>query len=157
MAYRISSAAAFEPISEVSTTQKHPLGTQVEAHDADKGSATFVYAKGVASTVPGSVVTFGADFATALLANTAASGLPVGVAMAAIGAGQFGWYAIKGRVPAKVAAAVVAGAAVYASGTAGSVDDLAAPGDLLAGAAFASADAAGLADVLLACPHFGTA
>ena len=155
MAYRGAfSGMGFQPITESSTTQKHNLGSRVHAHeDSGKGDAAFVYAKGVASTVVGDVVTFGSDFATALLGVGAVAGLPCGVAMSANGAGGFGWYAVEGRVPARANAAVAAGANAYATASPGAIDDAVIATDLVDGIVFAAAAAgAGLVDVILSEP-----
>lgn len=145
-----------QPISESSATQKHPLGTVVKAVDPDKGEAEFVYLKGVASTVVGSSVRIVDGHGTALLAATDTSaGQPVAFAMSANVANQFGWYAVRGRVPANFAGAAVAGAALQAA-AAGTVDDTATVGDYISGAVVAATvGGAGLGDVYLHYPTFG--
>lgn len=89
------------PIGNVDTIQKHPLGLQVDAVDPVNGGGRFVYLKGVASTVVGSLVTWdGAAsapaFQTVLAGTTANAGQQLAVATAALVAGTFGWYQIVG-------------------------------------------------------------
>ncbi len=144
----------FQPISSVSSEQKHPLGTIIQAYDATYGMGEFIYLKGVASTAQGSWVTFNADdFATALLAANAIGG--VGVAMAATVADTYGWYQINGKSVAKVAASFADNGALYATATAGTADDAVVAGDRIKNALGASAidtPATGFAEVELNRP-----
>jgi hypothetical protein len=74
-------------ITDHTTDQKMPLGARVNAYDPTYGEGEFVYAKGVASTVLGSWVTFNEDdWSTALLAANAIG--QVGIAMSACVAGE---------------------------------------------------------------------
>lgn len=89
------------PIGNFDTVQKHPLGLQLDAVDPVFGGGRFIYLKGVASTVVGSVVTWdvaGATpgYQTVLAAATANAGQQLAVATAASVAGTFGWYQIAG-------------------------------------------------------------
>lgn len=93
-----------QPIANTDTIQRHPLGLQVDANDpVTYGGGRFIYLKGVASTVVGSVVTWdGASsgvptYQTALAPATANLAQPVAVAMSANVAGQFGWYQLSGN------------------------------------------------------------
>jgi hypothetical protein len=104
MAYGITSPrAGFQPIANTETVAKHQLGTRVWANDPVYGEGEFIYLKGVASTVVGSVVTWdGATtgtptYQTALAPATANLGQPLAVAMSANVAGQFGWYQTSGN------------------------------------------------------------
>lgn len=124
-----------QPIADVSTTQRHALGTIVEAKDAGhanntagNGVGTFVYAKGVGSTVAGSWVTFLEDgWTTALLAGNAIG--KVGVAMSAnASSSTYGWYQIRGKAVAVAATGFVDNANVYTSSS-GVVDDTVVAGD----------------------------
>jgi hypothetical protein len=140
MAYLLTSPyIGAQAITEVSSVQKCPLGTVVNAVDATLGAGVFVYAKGVANTVAGSVVTFyESDWTTALLAADAKG--QVGVAMAAIDAAtKYGWYQICGKAIAKCVAAVADNGLVYACSTGGSIDDAATAGDRVKKAFTASA------------------
>lgn len=137
-----------QPITDVSSTQQHPLGTIIQAHDETYGAGEFIYLKGVASTVVGSAVTYNADDGTTALLAANAIG-PVGVAMSANAAATtFGWYQISGKAVIK-AGTVADNGNVYATATAGTVDDAVVAGDRVKGAKFASADgtpSAGLAE-----------
>ncbi len=148
MAYVISNAAlgaGSQPINVVTTTQRHPLGTTVIAHDPTYGVGEFIYLQGVASTAVGSWVTFlEDDWSTALLAADAVG--RVAVAMAATVAGTYGWYQTKGKAVGKALTGFLDNADVYATATAGSVDDAVVVGDLVQGARGASAVSGGLAD-----------
>lgn len=86
-----------QPIADTSTTQQHPLGTIITAVDPTLGVGEFIYLKGVASTVVGSIVNYDDDFQTAL-DTSAVSGpsRPLAISMSANVASQYGWYQISG-------------------------------------------------------------
>lgn len=130
-----------QQIDESSTTQTAELGTIIRARDVAStayGVGEFIYLQGVASTAVGSVVVYNQDdHSTALLA---ADGIgPVATAMSACGASEYGWYQISGKAVAKVAASFADNAAVYATSTAGTVDDAVVAGDRVMRARGASA------------------
>lgn len=129
-----------QAIDETSTTQKHDLGKRVRARHATNGHQTeFVYLVGVASTAAGDWVTINYDDGSTTLLVADAKG-PVGIAMSANVASQYGWYAISGKVPAGTCEASFAdNGDVYATSVAGSVDDAVVAGDLVFGAKGASA------------------
>lgn len=111
---------------------------------------TFIYLKGVASTVVGSWVFF--DDAGATTLTVANSKGRVGVAMAAIDATtKFGWYQIYGKATGK-SVANTAGSKVWVTATAGTVDLTDVATDLVAGAIARSAVVAGLATFELNYP-----
>jgi len=88
-------------IEDTSTTQKHQLGTIVQCKDALLGSAEFIYLKGVASTVIGSIVNYDDTWQTALdTAAVAGPSRPLAVAMSACVASNWGWYQISGMAVA---------------------------------------------------------
>ena len=125
-------------ITDTDTTEKAPVGTIVCAEDPTYGAGEFIYAKGVASTVVGSWVTINEDdFATTLLAANAKG--RVGIAMSANVASQYGWYQIGGKAVGKALASYADNALVYATATAGSIDDAAVSGDRVKKAISASA------------------
>ena len=125
-------------ITAVDTTARHPLGTRIKAFDPTYGQGEFIYLKGVASTALGSWVTFAQDDnTTALLAANAIG--PVAVAMAATVANTFGWYQIYGKAVGKALASYADNGLVYATATAGSVDDAVVAGDRVKNALGASA------------------
>ena len=157
MAYTIiSPQLGFTPITTVDTAANpaHALGTIVQAKDPTYGAGEFIYLKGVASTALGSWVTYNADDnTTALLAANAIG--PVAVAMAATVADTYGWYQIGGKAIGKALTAFADDANVYATSTAGSVDDAVVAGDRVKSAKGASAvgtPSAGLAEFEIARP-----
>lgn len=91
-----------QPIAVSSATQNHPIGKIVNAYDAVYGGGEFIYLKGVASTIVGSLVTYNGNTTgtptgqTALAPATANLGQPLAVAMSANLAAAFGWYQISG-------------------------------------------------------------
>lgn len=73
------------------------LGMVVRATDPTFGAGEFILLTGVASTAVGSLVIYNTvTYQTTLCPVTANLGQPVAVAMAATGAGVFGWYQIEG-------------------------------------------------------------
>lgn len=141
-------------IADTSTTAKHELGLIVRAKDPIYGVGEFIYLKGVASNTANTWVTYNLDdWSTTLLAANAIG--PVAVSMSACVANQFGWYQISGKAVAKVLTGFVDNANVYATATAGSVDDAIVAGDRVKGAVGASAigtPSAGLAEFEIARP-----
>lgn len=110
-----------QKINEASTTKKHELGTIITATDRDStsyGVGEFIYLKGVASTVAGSVVLYQADDYSTKLATSGDIG-PIALAMAANVADTFGWYQIKGKGISKVASGFADNSSCYLSATAG--------------------------------------
>lgn len=86
-----------QPIADTSTTQNHPLGTIITATDPTLGGGEFIYLKGVASTVVGSIVNYDDDFQTALDTSAVAGpSRPLAISMSANVASQYGWYQISG-------------------------------------------------------------
>jgi hypothetical protein len=131
MAYNITTPlAGFQGIALTDTTQNHALGTIVTAVDPTYGAGEFIYLKGVASTVVGSVVRYNATtYQTTLVVNTAVQDVPVAVAMSACTAGLYGWYQIAGNAVIKKTAVTVApNVTLFLSATAGRVKVLASAG-----------------------------
>lgn len=139
MAYRIvDPIIGSQAIAETSTTQRHQLGTVVRASDPTYGSGEFIYLSGVASTAVGSWVTYHEDdYSTTLLAANDIG--QVAVAMSANVASQYGWYQIKGKAVGKALANYADNGLVYATATAGSIDDAVVAGDRVKKAIGASA------------------
>lgn len=155
MAYTITEdIIGYQPIAVTDTVQNHKLGTIVKAEDPTYGAGEFIYLKGVASTVVGSWVTYSYDDgSTALLAANAID--PVAVSMSANVANQYGWYQISGKAVGLVASGYVDNALVYATATAGTVDDAVVAGDrvkLAKGASAIGTPAAGFAEFEIARP-----
>jgi hypothetical protein len=114
--------------------QEHPLGTIIRAYDGVYGEGEFIYLQSVASTVVGSVVTFGgwgtvgtgttsqSQFQAALAAATANQGRPLAVAMAAFPSGSpataYGWFQISGNAVVATNGTLAAGPGkVYLAGS----------------------------------------
>ena len=147
-----------QAIADISTTALMPLGTRCKAYDTAStayGEGEFIYLKGVASTVLGSVITYSQDDnSTALLAANAID--PVAIAMAANVASSYGWYQIFGKGVAKVLAGFADNANCYATATAGSIDDAIVAGDrvkCMKGASAIDTPATGLAEIELQYPY----
>ena len=144
------SMAGGQSVTDISSTARHPVGTIAQGHDKDDsyGAGEFIYLAGVASTAVGSWVTYNSDDgSTALLAANAIG--PVAIAMAATVASTYGWYQITGKAIGKALASFADDANVYATATAGSVDDAVVAGDRVKNAKGASAidgPGTGLAD-----------
>ena len=134
----ISHYVVEQAIADTSTTQKLPLGTIVLAKDTTYGVGEFIYLKGVASTAVGSWVLYNEDdYSTSLLAANDIG--QVAVAMSANVADQYGWYQIKGKAVGKALAAFADNGNVYATATAGRIDDAVVAGDRVKKAKGASA------------------
>ena len=116
----------------VDTVQQFPLGTVVQGTDAVGGFAEYIYLKGVASTIVGSVVTFDEAGVTALI--TATSVGPVAVATAITVASTFGWYGYTGTFPTDVVANCADNAKLGRETTNGKVGDSYAAGYQIVGA-----------------------
>lgn len=138
----ISTGAGFPAIGAVVTDDAYndvtPLGTIITAVDPTYGAGEFIFLEGAANTAIGSWVTYNADdYSTTLLAANAIG--PVAVAMAATVASTKGWYQIGGKAVGKALTGFADNANVYATATAGSVDDAVVAGDRVKRAKGASA------------------
>ena len=131
MTYKITTPlVGAQPIAVTDTTQNHALGTIVRAEDPTYGAGEFIYLKGIASTVVGSMVDFDSYLGTTALSPATGGVGPVAVAMSANVASQYGWYQITGIAAVKAPNAMVAGAEVFSlAATPGSVDDAAVNGE----------------------------
>jgi len=151
-----------QQIDANSSTQQHQLGLRCKAVDmasTDYGVGEFIYLKGLASTAVGEWVTYNEDdYSTALLAANAIG--QVAIAMAATVADEYGWYQISGKGVGLVAASFADNANIYATATAGTVDDAVVAGDRVKRAKGASAigtPAAGQAEVEIQYPFMDDA
>jgi hypothetical protein len=91
-----------QAIADTSTTKNHPLGTIVQATDPTLGAGEFIYLKGVASTIVGSIVNYDDAFQTAL-DTSAVAGPPRALAVSMsinIDGPNYGWYQIAGLAKA---------------------------------------------------------
>lgn len=138
MAYAPYTLAGCQAIATTNTVQKHPLGTIVRAFDPTFGEGEFIYLLGVGSTEVGFLALYNATtYQTTLLtvSNGKNKGLPVGVAMSANVASQYGWYQIGGNaVIKKTTVAVTPQVPVFISATTGRMKVLASAGQQILGA-----------------------
>lgn len=144
-----------QAIDATETSATSTLGSRIKAKHVTYGVGEFIYLKGVASTVVGSVVLFAPDDFTTSLATANDVG-KLAVAMSANVANQYGWYQIYGKGAAKVLTGFVDNADCYLTATAGSVDDADVAGDYIRGMKGASAidtPSTGLAEVELGYPE----
>lgn len=160
MAFTIRDAiVGVQQIDDTSTTKQHPLGTRVKAVDPTYGDGEFVYLNGVASTVIGSWVTYNLDDGTTNLLAANAIG-PVAVAMSANVANQYGWYQVYGKAVGKALASYADNGLVYATATAGSIDDAVVAGDrvkLAKGASAVDTPSTGFAEFEIEYPFMDDA
>ena len=131
MAYKATSDfIGSQPLDVTDTIQKHPEGWEVDGTDPVYGGGRFIYLKGVASTVVGSLVTYDQTLHTTTLAPATGGKGPVAVSMSANVASQWGWYQIVGAAAVKAPNAMTPGAEVFMlAATPGSVDDAAVAGE----------------------------
>lgn len=153
MAYEITDpVAGSQQIAATSAAQRHPLGTIVEAKDATRGAGEFIYLAGLASTAIGEWVVYNPDdFSTTLLVADGSGA--VAVSMSINLADFFGWYQIGGKASGLALTGFADNALVYATATAGSVDDAVVAGDRVKLALGASAVSGGLADFEITRPY----
>jgi hypothetical protein len=118
-------------IGEVDSAARSPAVPGMFAHAVDPvlGGGEFVYLPGVAGVTAGTLVTYNQTGVGGILSNGTTHGAPVAVAMAAIGAGQYGWFQVSGlaNVNKSTSAAAVAGHGVGVSATPGVGADVGAP------------------------------
>jgi len=142
-------------LTQVDQTALHTVGRIFTARD---GKA-YVYLQGVASCVIGSVVSYIVTTpaaATTALAITNAVG-QVGVAMAAVIAGDFGWFQIAGLNLVTQCDSSAAIGVAYIGGTTGGVDHTAVVGDRIDGMSITVADASNVCGVFMTYPSCSNA
>ncbi len=141
----VNGVAGMQPVETTSSTQNHLTGRIVEAYDPTYGYGEFIYLKGVANTVAGSIVTYVASTGATVLSLTSGvvnGGAPVAVAMSANVANQWGWYQIAGDAIIKKTAVKVDPAGttkVYLSATSGRVMQTSVSGRQVIGARWITA------------------
>ena len=124
----------YTPVGTIDTTASVPLGTIARATDPTYGAGEFIYLKGVASTVLGSLVVWdGAStgtptYQTTLAPSTANLAQSVAFATAATVANTYGWYQVGGSTIAATNGTLAAGPGPVYIGTAGTVTSTAAAG-----------------------------
>ena len=138
MSYSVYSVAGAQPIATTSTTQKHNLGQVVKGYDPTYGEGEFIYLLGVGSTEVGFLALWNATtYQTALVtvANGKGKGAPVGVAMSANVASQYGWYQVQGNaVVKKTTVAALPQVPIFISATTGRMKTLLSAGQQILGA-----------------------
>jgi len=160
MAYQIAEdTIGLPPVSDISTTQKAPLGYVAKILDNSEAvphSGEAIYLKSSGTWLAGSLVDYDTQLGTAPLSPATAGTGPVGVALAAVPSGSFGWAQIQGRAAVKAPNAVVAGAEVWMlAATPGSVDDAVVAGEQVLNAKFSTTTpvpAAGFAYIEISRP-----
>lgn len=152
MAYAIQDEIMGMPqIGQTDSVQRVPEGMICHAVDPVMGGGEFIYLKGVAGTVAGSLVSYDqVNHSTVLGPGAVAnSGRPLAVAMAPNIANQWAWYQISGGANVqKDGTALTAGGAVGAGTGAGQVGALTA-GKQILGAIALNAASAGAANAIL--------
>lgn len=140
MSFTISNPiVGVQQIADTDTAQRHKLGEIVRAVDPVYGGGEFIYLKGVAATVVGSLVVYDTNAGTSTLCPAAGGVGQVAVAMSANVANQYGWYQIQGVAAVKAPNAMAVGANVFPlAATPGSVDDAAVAGEQILNAVVAS-------------------
>jgi hypothetical protein len=160
MAYKVAAnQIGYPPLSDISTTQKLPLGTIAKIMDNDEATphgGEAIYLKSSGTWLVGSLVDYDTHLATAPLAPATAGVGPVAVALAAVPSASFGWAQIQGRAAVKAPNAMAAGADVFMlAATPGSVDDAAVAGEQILNAKVSTTTgtpASGLAYVEISRP-----
>lgn len=135
----VTPTVGIQAIDTTDTTQQHTLGHRIRAKHTTYGEGEFIYLKGASSTAVGSWVTYYPDdWSTTLLAANAIGAVAVSMS-ANSSSSNYGWYQIFGKAVGKALSGYVDNALVYATATAGSVDDAVVSGDRVKGAIGASA------------------
>lgn len=146
-----------QPIADISSTKKHPLGLIVRAADdaGIYGVGEFIYVKGVANGTAASWAAYYPDDWTTVLTVATTKG-DIGIMMGALIANTYGWLHISGKGVGKALAGFVDNADVYLTATAGSVDDAVVDGYLVhlcRGASALDTPSTGLAEFELHRPY----
>lgn len=118
---------------DVDTTQRNPFGLIAWGVDTSGMVAAYIYLKGVASTIVGSVVTYDEAAVTALIAADAVGPVAIAVGITDV-ATEYGWYGIHGTFLTDVVANCADNAEIGRETTDGKVGDGQAAGDTIYGA-----------------------
>jgi hypothetical protein len=113
----ITGPAGTQPLNDwyaPDTTQRHALGVVATGVDPYWGYGEFMYVKSNDAILKGSVCVVGLapTYLATLVPNTANQGFPVGVAIAPMASGTFGWLQVSGATVYKTNATVAADAAI---------------------------------------------
>jgi hypothetical protein len=147
-----------QAIEDISTAGAplHPYGTIVTAYDDTYGSGEFIYLKGASSVAVGSWVTYNLDDGSVTLLAANAIG-PVAISMSANTSTTSGsWYQISGKAVGLCLASYADNGLVFATSTAGSVDDAVVDGDMVhlaKGASAIGTPSAGFAEFEISRPY----
>jgi hypothetical protein len=114
-----------QPISETSTTKRHPLGTVVRAHDPDFGESAFIYVQASNSSAQYDAVAVKAGYKTAPLTITNGKlGIELAFSQLAVGTkGDYYWAIQGGRPMVRLALATQPNVPLFATATGGVLDD----------------------------------
>ena len=133
-----------QKLTDVDTTQNHPLGTIIQIKDPTYGMGEAIYLKGVTSNFVGALVTYVANTGVTALSTTsgvATGGAPMAVSLSTATGSQYGWFQIAGdAIMYKTAVKFdpANGNRIYLSGTAGRVMQTSVAGRQILGARFAA-------------------
>jgi len=143
-------------ITTVDTTPEFALGTKVTARNTSTGYAgEFVYMKGVASTAASLWVLLNYDDGSTTLLADGQIG-PAGVAMAATIASTYGWYQVRGKAAAMLAASIADNAGLYVSAAGVAIATASGKSEIIgARAAAASGSSAASTEVEINYPVLG--
>ncbi len=130
MAYFVDALTASGIPGEVHASQLNELGSVRTASDGN----LYIYLKGITSTAAGDWVNFKAGvWATARLTTAMRGG--VAIATAAVDATtKYGWYGYVGTFTSNCLSASLSNVPLYATGTAGSAEDLLTKNEQIKGA-----------------------
>lgn len=149
--YQTTPTLGAQPIDQTSASALHNLGQRIRARDYTYGEVEFVYLPGVASTAAGDVVVLDEKASTTARATQGMRG-QVAVAMAAITAGLYGWYAVEGMVPVATYGGAISCGTAFLSPTAGAIDSVEYEGEKVDGFTIRSQPSGGFATCRLARP-----
>lgn len=135
-----ASLASIGSLTDIHTSQRNPLGLRVGGTDAAGNYAEYIYMQGVANGLRGSWVVYDELFVTTLLVANGLGAVAIGMSANAATT-TFGWYCVYGAVQGLCLASYADNAKVWATSTAGSVDDADVAVDLITGAVGRSARA----------------
>lgn len=115
-----------QPISETSSTKRHPLGTTVRAHDPDFGEATFIYVRASNSVAQYDAVAIKAGYKVAPLTITNGKlAVELAFTQVAVGTKEDYFWAIQGGRPlVRCALGTQPNVPLFATATGGVLDDV---------------------------------
>jgi len=133
MTASVTGKAVFGYPGDIHASALNTVGTRARGYDTTGNSAEYIYLKGVASTIVGSVVTYDELGVSTLLAANAKG--PVAVATAITDStSTWGWYGIQGTFLTDVVASSADNSTIGRETTDGKVGDGRAAGDQIANA-----------------------